>query len=147
SPFRSLLGAPADRCKTCHTHRHEGSRMSHPALLQVDGLHVRYAIRKGLFGGVAGYVNAVDGVSLSLDRGETLGLVGESGCGKSTLGRTLIALQKPSEGLVRFRDQDLFALSPKELKLQRRFAQLIFQNPRSCFDPRRTVGSSVRLAL
>jgi oligopeptide/dipeptide ABC transporter ATP-binding protein len=121
--------------------------MSSQPLLQVDGLHVRYPIRKGLFGGIAGYVNAVDGVSLTLDRGETLGLVGESGCGKSTLGRTVIALQTPSEGVVRFRNRDLFALRPEELKQQRRFAQLIFQNPRSCFDPRRTVGSSVRMGL
>jgi oligopeptide/dipeptide ABC transporter ATP-binding protein len=121
--------------------------MSIPPLLRVDRLHVRYPVRKGLFGGIAGHVNAVDGVSLTLDRGETLGLVGESGCGKSTLGRTVIALQKPSEGQVLFRNQDLFALRPEELKQQRRFAQLIFQNPRSCFDPRRTVGSSVRMAL
>ncbi|TCR72643.1 oligopeptide/dipeptide ABC transporter ATP-binding protein [Rhizobium sp. BK376] len=121
--------------------------MSIPPLLRVDGLHVRYPVRKGLFGGIAGHINAVDGVSLTLDRGETLGLVGESGCGKSTLGRTVIALQKPSEGQVLFRNQDLFALRPEELKQQRRFAQLIFQNPRSCFDPRRTVGSSVRMAL
>ncbi|WP_337270214.1 ABC transporter ATP-binding protein [Oryzifoliimicrobium ureilyticus] len=121
--------------------------MSIPPLLRVDGLHVRYPVRKGLFGGVVGHVSAVDGVSLTLDRGETLGLVGESGCGKSTLGRTVVALQKPSEGQVLFRNQDLFALRPEELKQRRRFAQIIFQNPRSCFDPRRTVGSSVRLAL
>ncbi|MBP1848097.1 oligopeptide/dipeptide ABC transporter ATP-binding protein [Rhizobium petrolearium] len=121
--------------------------MSLPPLLDVNGLHVRYPIRKGLFGGVVGHVSAVDGVSLTLNRGETLGLVGESGCGKSTLGRTVIALQKPSAGNVRFRNQDLFALSAAELKQQRRFAQLIFQNPRACFDPRRTVGSSVRMGL
>ena len=121
--------------------------MSSPPLLEVDGLHVRYPVRKGLFGGVMGTINAVDGVSLTLDRGETLGLVGESGCGKSTLGRTVIALQRPSAGTVRFRNQDLFALPPDQLKRQRRHAQLIFQNPRTCFDPRRTVGASVRMAL
>ncbi|MDR6291496.1 oligopeptide/dipeptide ABC transporter ATP-binding protein [Inquilinus ginsengisoli] len=121
--------------------------MSIPPLLQVDGLHVRYPVRKGLFGGVVGTINAVDGVSLTLARAETLALVGESGCGKSTLGRTVIALQRPSAGTVLFRNQDLFALSPDQLKRQRRHAQLIFQNPRTCFDPRRTVGASVRMAL
>ncbi|WP_052120163.1 ABC transporter ATP-binding protein [Inquilinus limosus] len=121
--------------------------MSSPPLLEVEGLHVRYPVRKGLLGGVVGTINAVDGVSLTLGRGETLGLVGESGCGKSTLGRTVIALQRPSAGMVRFRGQDLFALPPDQLKRQRRHAQLIFQNPRTCFDPRRTVGASVRMAL
>ncbi|MGO4722164.1 MULTISPECIES: ABC transporter ATP-binding protein [unclassified Inquilinus] len=121
--------------------------MSIPPLLQVDGLHVRYPVRKGLFGGVVGTINAVDGVGLTLARAETLALVGESGCGKSTLGRTVIALQRPSAGTVLFRNQDLFALSPDQLKRQRRHAQLIFQNPRTCFDPHRTVGASVRMAL
>ena len=121
--------------------------MSIPPLLQVDGLHVRYPVRKGLFGGVVGTINAVDGVSLTLARAETLALVGESGCGKSTLGRTVIALQRPSAGTVLFRNQDLFALPPDQLKRQRRFAQFISQNPRTCFDPRRTVGASVRMAL
>ncbi|OWJ62807.1 ABC transporter ATP-binding protein [Inquilinus limosus] len=121
--------------------------MSSPPLLEVEGLHVRYPVRKGLLGGVVGTISAVDGVSLTLGRGETLGLVGESGCGKSTLGRTVIALQRPSAGTVRFRGQDLFALPPDQLKRQRRHAQLIFQNPRTCFDPSRTVGASVRMAL
>jgi oligopeptide/dipeptide ABC transporter ATP-binding protein len=121
--------------------------MKLPPLLQVDSLHVRYPVRKGLFGATSGYVNAVDGVSLTLERGETLGLVGESGCGKSTLGRTVLALQRPSSGQVFFRNQDLFSLPPEKLKQQRRFAQLVFQNPKACFDPRRTVGSSVRMAL
>ncbi|TQX84459.1 MULTISPECIES: ABC transporter ATP-binding protein [unclassified Rhizobium] len=121
--------------------------MNVPPLLKVDGLEVRYPVRKGPFGRVVSHIHAVDKVSLTLDRGETLGLVGESGCGKSTLGRALIALQTPTAGTVLFRNQDLFALTPGELKQQRRFAQIVFQNPRSCFDPRRTVGASVRMAL
>jgi len=121
--------------------------VSQPPLLKVDGLHVHYPVRKGLLGKTVGHVRAVDGVSFTLDYGETLGLVGESGCGKSTLARTVIALQRPSAGHVLFRNHDLFGLPPVELKAQRRFAQLVFQNPRSCFDPRRTVGASVRMAL
>jgi ABC-type oligopeptide transport system ATPase subunit len=115
--------------------------MTLPPLLEVEDLQVRYPVRKGIFGGVEGYVKAVDGVSLTVQHGETLALVGESGCGKSTLGRAVLALQTPSAGKVRFRNQDLFSLSPAEMKKQRRYAQLIFQNPRGCFDPRLLVST------
>lgn len=121
--------------------------MTIPSLLDVRNLKVQYAVKTGLFGKTVESITAVDDVSFMLERGETLGLVGESGCGKSTLGRTVLALQIPAAGEVRFRNQDLFSLSPGELKHQRRFAQMIFQNPRSCFDPRRTLGASVRMAL
>lgn len=121
--------------------------MSIPSLLEVRNLKVRYAVKTGLFGKTAEHITAVDDVSFTLERGETLGLVGESGCGKSTLGRTLLALQTPAGGEVMLRNRDIFSLSPGELKHQRRFAQMIFQNPRSCFDPRRTLGASVRMAL
>jgi oligopeptide/dipeptide ABC transporter ATP-binding protein len=116
-------------------------------LVEVEDLHVRYPIRHGVFGGVTGYVNAVDGVDLRIERGETIGLVGESGCGKSTLGRTILALQRPASGRVTLRGKDLFGLPPNEFQRLRRHAQLVFQNPKSCLDPRRTVGSSVRMAL
>ncbi|RYB01327.1 ABC transporter ATP-binding protein [Lichenibacterium ramalinae] len=121
--------------------------MKPPPVLAVEGLSVRYPVRGGLFGGVTGHVAAVDGVDLAIARGEALGLVGESGCGKSTLGRTAVALQRPTSGRVMLRGQDLFALGPRDLKHQRRHAQLVFQNPKTCFDPRRTVGGSVRMAL
>ena len=121
--------------------------MTPPPVLDIQGLKVRYPVRGGLLGGVTGHVAAVDGVDLAIARGEALGLVGESGCGKSTLGRTVVALQRPSAGRVMLRGQDLFALGPQDLKRQRRHAQLVFQNPKTCFDPRRTVGSSVRMAL
>lgn len=121
--------------------------MTVPPLLDVRNLKVRYPVKTGLFGKPIDSIAAVDDVSFKLERGETLGLVGESGCGKSTLGRTILALQQPSGGEVMFRNQAIFSLSPGELKHQRRFAQMIFQNPRSCFDPRRTLGASVRMAL
>ena len=121
--------------------------MTPPPVLAIEGLKVLYPVRGGLFGGVTGHVAAVDGVDLAVARGEALGLVGESGCGKSTLGRTAVALQRPSSGRVTLRGQDLFALGPHDLKRQRRHAQLVFQNPKTCFDPRRTVGASVRMAL
>jgi oligopeptide/dipeptide ABC transporter ATP-binding protein len=116
-------------------------------LVEIRDLHVRYPLRKGVFGGVTGYVHAVDGVDLDIEPGETVGLVGESGCGKSTLGRTILALQTPASGRVALRGKDLFDLSQNEFQRLRRHAQLVFQNPKSCLDPRRTVGSSVRMAL
>jgi oligopeptide/dipeptide ABC transporter ATP-binding protein len=116
-------------------------------LVEIRDLHVRYPLHKGVFGGVTGYVHAVDGVDLDIEPGETVGLVGESGCGKSTLGRTILALQTPASGRVALRGKDLFDLPRSELQRLRRHAQLVFQNPKSCLDPRRTVGSSVRMAL
>ena len=116
-------------------------------LVEIRDLHVRYPLRKGVFGGVTGYVHAVDGVALDIEPGQTVGLVGESGCGKTTLGRTILALQTPASGRVVLRGKDLFDLSQNEFQRLRRHAQLVFQNPKSCLDPRRTVGSSVRMAL
>jgi oligopeptide/dipeptide ABC transporter ATP-binding protein len=116
-------------------------------LVEIRDLRVRYPLRKGVFGGVTGYVHAVDGVDLDIEAGQTVGLVGESGCGKSTLGRTILALQAPASGRVVLRGKDLFDLPQNELQRLRRHAQLVFQNPKSCLDPRRTVGSSVRMAL
>ena len=116
-------------------------------LVEIRDLHVRYPLRKGVFGGVTGYVHAVDGVDLDIEPGQTVGLVGESGCGKTTLGRTILALQAPASGRVVLRGKDLFDLSQNEFQRLRRHAQLVFQNPKSCLDPRRTVGSSVRMAL
>ena len=84
-------------------------------------------------------VKAVDDVSFSVMKGETFGVVGESGCGKSTLGRTLIRLLDPTEGHIYLEDQDIAGMKGKELKSMRRKAQIIFQDPSACLNPRRTV--------
>jgi oligopeptide/dipeptide ABC transporter ATP-binding protein len=109
-------------------------------LLEVRDLVKHYPLRGGLFSRSAGAVRAVDGVSLSLARGETLGLVGESGCGKTTLARLVLRLEDPSAGALRFDGEDLLALSGRALRARRRHFQIVFQDPMSSLNPRMTVG-------
>ena len=117
---------------------------SAPTLLQVEGLKVHFPITEGLiFERHVGDVRAVDGVSFNLQRGETLGLVGESGCGKSTTGRAIMRLYQPTAGSVLFDGIDVATLSGNRLKAMRRRMQMIFQDPYSSLDPRMTAGGIV----
>jgi len=116
-------------------------------ILEVRDLKKHYPVRGGVFGGTIGVVKAVDGVSFTIGRGETLGLVGESGCGKSTLGRTLIRLEDPTAGTVWLEGADLARLSGAELFRIRRDVQMIFQDPYSSLNPRMSVGEIVREPL
>ena len=111
-------------------------------LLQVDGL-VKHYRGGGMFARKDAIVKAVDGVSFSIGRGETLGLVGESGSGKTTVGRAVLRLELPTAGTVRFEGTDLASLQPAELRALRRRMQIVFQDPFASLNPRRTVGASV----
>ncbi|MCL1865050.1 MAG: dipeptide ABC transporter ATP-binding protein [Spirochaetes bacterium] len=109
-------------------------------MLKVENLKKHFPVRKGILRTSRGNVYAVDGVSLSVDRGETLGIVGESGCGKTTLGRTILNLYKPSSGSVSFEGNVISSMTPKELHPYRRNLQMIFQDPFDSLNPRHTVG-------
>ena len=112
-------------------------------MLSVEGLKTHFPVRKGILSRIAGYVHAVDGVSFSIEEGETLGLVGESGCGKSTVGKTIVRLIEPTAGRVRVAGHDITDLGPRELRPFRRAMQIIFQDPYSSLNPRMSVGSIV----
>lgn len=112
-------------------------------LLQVKNLKKHFPIRRGVLQRQVGAVQAVDGISFDIYKGETLGLVGESGCGKSTAGRTILQLLKPTEGEVYFDGDDLVALKRGEMRKRRRHMQMIFQDPYASLNPRMQVGSIV----
>ena len=113
-------------------------------LLEVEGLVKHFAVRgPTLFSGERGRVHAVNGVSFTLDRGETLALVGESGCGKTTCARTVAQLYRPDAGTVRFKGEDLGRLSQQRLKAVRRSIALVFQDPFGSLNPRLPVGAIV----
>jgi oligopeptide transport system ATP-binding protein len=112
-------------------------------LLEVRNLVKHFTVGGGLFGGQPGLVRAVDGVSFSIRRGETLGLVGESGCGKTTTGRCILQLERPTSGQVLFEGRDLTTLDGRALRAVRRRIQVIFQDPYSSLNPRMTVGEII----
>ena len=108
------------------------------ALLDVRGLKMHFPYGGGLFGGHAGKIRAVDGVDFTIDKGETLGIVGESGCGKSTAARAIAQLYKPTAGEVLLEGEDLAKLSPQRLVAARQNMQMVFQDPYASLNPRMT---------
>jgi oligopeptide transport system ATP-binding protein len=108
-------------------------------VLEIDGLAKHFPVKRGVLGRTSGVVKAVDGVSLTLGKGETLALVGESGCGKSTLGRMALRLIEPSAGVVRVNGEDLTGLSREALRRRRRMMQIVFQDPFASLNPRMAV--------
>ena len=113
------------------------------SLLEIHNLKKYFPVGAGLFSRHKGEVRAVDGVSLTVEEGETLGLVGESGCGKSTLGRTILRLIEPTAGEVRFQGKNILSLSQRQLRDMRREMQIIFQDPYASLNPRMRVGEII----
>lgn len=112
-------------------------------LLQVEGLQKLFPVRGGVFGRVTGQVRAVESVSLSINAGETYALVGESGCGKSTTGQTILRLTEPSAGSIRFEGREIRTMSGEQLREVRRHMQIVFQDPYSALNPRKTVENAL----
>jgi oligopeptide/dipeptide ABC transporter ATP-binding protein len=112
-------------------------------LLEISDLKKHYPVRSGILRRAIGTVHAVDGVSFTLDVGETLGLVGESGCGKSTVARSILRLVEPTGGSIRLNGKDITHLRKSELRPNRRSMQIIFQDPFASLNPRMTAGDIV----
>ena len=116
----------------------------HEEVLRVEDLKVYFPVKsRGVFPRTVGQIKAVDGVNLSLDRGETLGLVGESGCGKSTTGRAILRLIDPTAGHVVINGTEVAGMSRRQLRPVRKQAQMIFQDPYNALNPRHTVGAII----
>ncbi|MVT11061.1 ABC transporter ATP-binding protein [Chitinophaga tropicalis] len=114
-----------------------------PPLLEVENLHTWFPARRNLFGKVLSWTKAVNDVSFFVKEGETMGLVGESGCGKTTLGRTLLRLQEPTAGSIRYKGKEITGLSRSSMRELRKDIQIIFQDPYSSLNPRSTVGQAI----
>jgi oligopeptide transport system ATP-binding protein len=117
--------------------------MSREVVLKAEGLVKHYPIKAGVLRRTVGHVKAVDGVSFELYKGETLGIVGESGCGKSTLGRMLMRLEEPTAGKLTFDGVDMYSKKGAEMRRLRRDIQIVFQDPYTSLNPRKTVGDIV----
>lgn len=118
-------------------------RQQSEVLLRIENLQMHFPVKKGIMQRQVGAVKAVDGITFTIRRGETLGLVGESGCGKSTTGQAILQLERPTGGRVFFEDQELTQLQGEPLRQMRRRMQIIFQDPYASLNPRMTVGSLV----
>jgi oligopeptide transport system ATP-binding protein len=116
-------------------------------MLEVKGLVKHFPVRGGILNRVQGKVHAVNGVSFSINEGETLGVVGESGCGKSTLGKTVIRLLEATDGRVVLKGKDITTLGPAEMMPFRRKMQIIFQDPYSSLNPRLTIAGHLKEAI
>jgi oligopeptide transport system ATP-binding protein len=117
------------------------------ALLELVDLEKYFPVRSGLLRRVTGHVKAVDGVSLSIDRGETLALIGESGSGKSTVARTIVGLHDPTDGRILYNGLDVTDLPNSELARYRSNVQMVFQDPSSSLNPRKRVGQMIAVPL
>jgi peptide/nickel transport system ATP-binding protein/oligopeptide transport system ATP-binding protein len=125
----------------------EQSLAGRPDLIRVEHLTKHFPVHGGVFQREVARVQAVEDVSFTIKKGETLGMVGESGCGKTTIGRTILRLTEPTAGRMEFDGKDVFSLNAGEMKTIRRNMQIIFQDPYASLDPRLPIGESVMEGL
>jgi len=125
------------------SNRHKKSDQMSVPLLRVEELKMHFPVRGGILSRQTGSVKAVDGVSISIHEGETLGLVGESGCGKSTLGKSIVRLLKPNSGKIIFKGHNITNMSQRSLREKRQNFQMVFQDPAESLDARMSVGQLV----
>ena len=134
---KKLTISEADRKK------HQKLLFANEPVLKIQNLKTFFPVKGGFFGGTSDYVKAVNDVSFDVFPGETLGLVGESGCGKTTIGRTIIQLEKATEGKMIYKGKDITKMSAEELRAFRKEVQIIFQDPYSSLNPRMTIGNAI----
>ncbi|MFC1632185.1 ABC transporter ATP-binding protein [Candidatus Omnitrophota bacterium] len=116
-------------------------------LIKIEALKKYYPVKKGLFYKTVGWIKAVDGISLEIEQGKTLGLVGESGCGKTTLGRSILRLLEPDSGKIFFDQKEITKISNRQMRSLRKDMQIVFQDPFNSLDPRFTVGRIISEGL
>jgi len=128
---------------------HLSNNSVHPAppILEVRGLKKHFPVRRGFFQRPVGWIKAVDGVDFAVEKGKTLGLVGESGCGKSTVGRLVLRLLDADAGAISYQGRDLTALDKQEMRALRKELQVVFQDPYGSLNPRMTVGQAIEEGL
>jgi len=144
APAEPLVALPGSEEPTVVEDSGPAGEAPTPApLIEIRDLTTHFPIKEGFWQRVVGYVKAVDGVTLALPEGRTLGLVGESGCGKSTMGQSILRLEARARGQVLFANQDLLALPPRAMRDVRRSVQIIFQDPFASLNPRFTVEELV----
>ncbi len=152
SRARAILRRVACRlCRLCARNDSLAERVATMSrdddILEVSDLRVWFPVRDGLLRRRVGHLRAVDDVSFTIKRGETLGLVGESGCGKTTTGRAILRLQSATAGAVRFEGVDILTIAKRDMRRLRARMQIVFQDPYSSLDPRMTVGASIAEGL
>ena len=144
SDFMNNEQDPENFIKSLQIDEKDKFQLASETVLKVENLSTYFPVKSGILGRTKSYVKAVENVNIEVREGETLGLVGESGCGKTTLGRSILKLIDPYKGKVLYKDQEISKLSNSALRKLRKELQIIFQDPYSSLNPRKTIGEAIK---